>query len=120
MSQVSCISCLVFQQTLDTGRLVEFHGTGALNMTRFPTWDSVFVDLVNRPVETVIVEIKRRGRSHRGWSNNQYLENLNNGGGNVTRSKENPYMEEVSRYASRMISLLQWREEHFLIYSVYF
>jgi hypothetical protein len=57
------------------GNLESFHGTGALNITRFPDWSSVFMDLMKAPNDVVIVSAKRRGRGVGGWSkNNPYLE----------------------------------------------
>jgi hypothetical protein len=55
--------------------LESFHGTGALNVTRFPIWSSVLMDVMQQPNDVVIVSAKRRGRGHGGWSkNNPYLE----------------------------------------------
>jgi hypothetical protein len=55
--------------------LESFHGTGALNVTRFPSWSSVLMDVMQQPNDVVIVSAKRRGRGHGGWSkNNPYLE----------------------------------------------
>lgn len=55
--------------------LENFHGTGALNMTLYPTWDSVLLELIQQPPAVVVVKAKRRGRGHGGWSkNNPYLE----------------------------------------------
>jgi hypothetical protein len=57
------------------GNLENFHGTGALNITRFPYWSSAFMDLMKVPNDVVIVSAKRRGRGVGGWSkNNPYLE----------------------------------------------
>lgn len=55
--------------------LGNYHGTGALNVTRYPTWDSVLYDMMQQPNEKMIVSAKRRGRGHGGWSkNNPYLQ----------------------------------------------
>ena len=56
------------QKTYDFANLESYHGTGALNLTRFDTWDSLFLDLVNQPNSVVIVAARRRGRGHAGWS----------------------------------------------------
>ncbi len=54
--------------------LLEFHGTGAFNLTRYPDWDSIFLDMMERPKSKIILQAKRRGRGHGGWSkNNPYL-----------------------------------------------
>jgi type II secretory pathway component PulJ len=55
--------------------LESFHGTGALNMTLYPSWDSVLRGMMAEPQEEVIVSAKRRGLDRGGWSkNNPYLE----------------------------------------------
>jgi len=55
--------------------LESFHGTGALNMTLYPHWDSVLTDLMQQPPAVVVVRAKRRGKGHGGWSkNNPYME----------------------------------------------
>lgn len=55
--------------------LSEFHGTGAFNISRFPTWETVLLDMMEQPQDYIIVSAKRRGRGHGGWSkNNPYLE----------------------------------------------
>lgn len=36
-----------FERFLNTPKLLQFHGTGAFNMTRFETWDSYFLELQN-------------------------------------------------------------------------
>ncbi|KAL3770183.1 hypothetical protein ACHAW5_009278 [Stephanodiscus triporus] len=60
---------------LGTRNLGNYHGTGAINVTRHPTWDSVMYDMMGQPNTKMIVSAKRRGRGHGGWSkNNPYLE----------------------------------------------
>lgn len=55
--------------------LGNYHGTGAINITKYPTWDSVLYDIMNQPNTHVTVSAKRRGRGHGGWSkNNPFLE----------------------------------------------
>ncbi|KAL9185957.1 hypothetical protein ACHAXT_003734 [Thalassiosira profunda] len=56
--------------------LGNYHGTGAFNVTRHPTWDAVLYDIMRQPNDAMIVSAKRRGRGHGGWS------------------KDNPYLEE--------------------------
>lgn len=54
-----------------------YHGTGAFNLTKWNTWDSILDDMLNQPKSCVIVQAKRRGRGHGGWSaNNPYLEEV--------------------------------------------
>lgn len=55
--------------------LEEFHGTGALNLTIYPKWDSVLLEMMEQPPAVVVIRAKRRGKGHGGWSkNNPYLE----------------------------------------------
>jgi hypothetical protein len=55
--------------------LGNYHGNGAFNTTKYPTWDSVLYDMMNQPNTHVTVSAKRRGRGHGGWSkNNPFLE----------------------------------------------
>jgi len=55
--------------------LGNYHGTGAFDVSRYPTWDSVLLDMMRQPNDKMIVSAKRRGRGHGGWSkNNPYLE----------------------------------------------
>lgn len=55
--------------------MVNYHGLGALNNTRFPTWDTVLLELMEQPEDVLVVSAKRRGRGHGGWSkNNPYLQ----------------------------------------------
>lgn len=54
--------------------MLNFHGTGALDVERFPSWDSFFKELIQQPKTSIIVQAKRRGRGHGGWSkNNPYM-----------------------------------------------
>jgi hypothetical protein len=60
---------------LGTTNLGNYHGTGAINVTRHPTWDSALYDMMDQKNTKMIVSAKRRGRGHGGWSkNNPYLE----------------------------------------------
>lgn len=60
---------------LGVPNLGHYHGTGALNVTRYPDWDGALRDLMDQPNDDVIVAAKRRGRGHGGWSkNNPYLQ----------------------------------------------
>jgi hypothetical protein len=59
------------------GNLEEFHGTGGLNITEFSSWDSILVDMLDRPADVVVVSARRRGRGCGGWSkNNPYMEDV--------------------------------------------
>jgi hypothetical protein len=61
---------------LQTGNLLDFHGTGAGFIERFGgTWDGALLEMTQKPKDQIIISAKRRGRGHGGWSkNNPYLE----------------------------------------------
>lgn len=68
-------------------------------MTLFPSWDSLFLDLVMRPKEVVVVTVQRQKRSHRGLSSrNHYLDNIGKKDVQEEEARTNPYLEEVSEY----------------------
>lgn len=55
-------------------KMATYHGLGALNNTRFPSWDSALLEMMEQPEDVVVVSAKRRGRGHGGWSkHNPYL-----------------------------------------------
>ena len=54
-----------------------YHGTGAFNLTKYPEWDSMLIEMMFMPADVVVISAKRRGRGHGGWS------------------KDNPFLEEV-------------------------
>ena len=65
---------------MDKRVLLEYHGTGCLDLERFSEWNCFFDELLEQPEDVVIVEIPSRG------------------GGNCL-SKDNPFREkEVSIY----------------------
>jgi len=62
------------ERLLETSDLLNYHGTGAFDITKYPNWDSFFLYLMQQPKSTIIIQAKRRGRGHGGWSkNNPYL-----------------------------------------------
>jgi len=62
---------------LQTGNLLDYHGTGAGFIERFGgTWDGALLEMTRQPKDRIIVSAKRRGRGHGGWS------------------KDNPFLEE--------------------------
>ena len=70
----------------------QYHGTGAFNLTMWPSWATLLEDMLGRPEDVIIVSAKRRGRGHGGWS------------------KDNPYLEEVrqcQRGGGDVVVLLQ-------------
>ena len=63
------------QEFLGNKNMMEYHGSGALDIDRFRTWESSLVGMMEQPKDFVTVSAKRRGRGHGGWSkNNPYLE----------------------------------------------
>jgi hypothetical protein len=60
---------------LQTGNLLDYHGTGAAFIERFGgTWDAALLEMIQKPKDRIIISAKRRGRGHGGWSkNNPYL-----------------------------------------------
>jgi hypothetical protein len=76
-SYLYCCHCSYPQDNYRFGNLEEFHGTGGLNLTEFTSWDSILVDMLDRPADVVVVSARRRGRGHGGWSkNNPYMEDV--------------------------------------------
>lgn len=63
------------ERFLDAPSLPAYHGTGALNMTRFESWDSYFLDMAKQPKERILVQARRNSASaFRGGSkNNPFL-----------------------------------------------
>ena len=58
-----------------TRDLLQFHGTGGLNITLFPQWDSYLSNLIDQNKERITIQVKRRGAGTGGWSkNNPYLQ----------------------------------------------
>ena len=55
--------------------LEKYHGTGAFDLTRYGSWDTMLLDMLQQPPDVVVVSARRRGRGHGGWSkDNPYLE----------------------------------------------
>jgi hypothetical protein len=63
------------QDFLQTGNLLDYHGTGAGFIEKFGgTWDGALLEMTQQPKHTIIISAKRRGRGHGGWSkNNPFL-----------------------------------------------
>lgn len=57
---------------LGNNNLLSFHGSGALDLNRFCTWDNVFNELMKTPLDAVIVEVKPRGQGRGLSKNNPY------------------------------------------------
>lgn len=83
---------------LQTGNLLEYHGTGAGFIEDFGgMWDTALMTMIQTPKETMIISAKKRGRGHGGWSkNNPFLEE---------RWMEMPIDIDPSSLASRILSV---------------
>lgn len=67
------------QKVLGFKNLDSFHGTGALDMTKYPSWDSVFLELIAMDSEAIHVKASSTASQNRrrGWSNRAgYLDDL--------------------------------------------
>lgn len=93
------------ENLLDFTSIDKFHGTGAFNATIFPTWDSIFLDMIGRQEETIVISItseEPQRRRRRGLSgHNSYLESLSKppkeraqGYEDQELGARNPYLEE--------------------------
>jgi len=56
------------ERLLGKSDLLNYHGTGAFDITKYPAWDSFFLELIQQPKTSIIIQAKRRGRGHGGWS----------------------------------------------------
>lgn len=85
------------EKTLDFPKIDSFHGTGAFNMTLFPEWDSLFLDMANRETEQVVVEVQQKTRSHRGWSHQSNYLNAMSAGAPSQQPEETTPVESKPR-----------------------
>jgi hypothetical protein len=42
----------------DAHNLLEYHGTGAFNRTKFPRWDSILSEMIQNPMEKIIIQAR--------------------------------------------------------------
>lgn len=68
------------EQVVDVQQLDGYHGTGALNMTRFPSWDSFFLEIITMEKETIVIE-RQDSSSKSQQTNNDNNKNWANKGG---------------------------------------
>jgi hypothetical protein len=61
---------------LDFTSIEKFHGTGAFNQTKFPEWDSVFLDYMDRPDEVIVIQMRQQRRQRKLSGYNSYIESL--------------------------------------------
>jgi hypothetical protein len=88
----------MLQTILEFKKLDSFHGTGALNFTHFPSWDSFFLQILTMNTETVVVEAKEKNYRHRGWANKAgYLDHLNQNQPEEPESKSAPKKPQPQR-----------------------
>lgn len=90
LSQIYAIFLL--QSNLNVENLEHYHGTGAFNTTIFPTWDSVLLEVLSKPKQSVEVTRKsRRAGGGGGWRGQI-------GGWNAPKEevRQNPNLKEVS------------------------
>lgn len=64
------------EKILDFSSIDNFHGTGAFNLTKFPEWDSIFLDCVDRPEEVIVIQMRQRRRQRKLSGHNAYFESL--------------------------------------------
>ena len=78
---------------MDFTSIERFHGTGAFNQTKFPEWDSVFLDYMDRPDEVIVIQMRQQRRQRKLSGYNSYIESLssksssNGNGKNHIRNK---------------------------------
>lgn len=62
---------------LEAPSLLAYHGTGALNTTRFDQWDTYFLEMAKQPNERMIIQSRRNSASafKGGSKNNPFLQN---------------------------------------------
>jgi len=97
--------------------LHEYHGTGALNFSRFESWDSFLMDLMEEPEDEIVVLSVRRSRSGSNWQKMNLLRQQGklDEQENKNKTETNPYLkDETVEYVididppslvSRMISV---------------
>ena len=77
------------EQVVDVQQLDGYHGTGALNMTRFPSWDSFFLEIITMEKETIVIERQDSSKSQQtNNDNNKNWANKGGGGGGNRLSLE--------------------------------
>jgi len=58
----------------ETSHMLQFHGTGGMNLQRFDKWDIFFMDMMEAGPDEVVITVKQRGGGIGGWSpNNPHL-----------------------------------------------
>jgi len=75
------------ENKLDFKKIDSFHGTGAFNITEFPEWDSLFLDLATQDPEQVIIEVTQK-KTRRGWANQgSYVDSISSSSSSSSNSE---------------------------------
>ena len=56
------------EENYELKNMEHYHGTGAFNLTKYNTWDAILLDMLHKPKKTIIIQAKRRGNGHGGWT----------------------------------------------------
>ena len=62
------------EEFVESKNLLSYHGTGAICSDAFPNWDSMFTEMLERPPDVVVVEIKTNNAGRGLSKNNPYRE----------------------------------------------
>ena len=79
ISDVPFVFCVVFlkqQKRLNFTGIDKYHGTGAFDHSKFPEWNSIFLEYVDHPEEIMIIEIRQRRRQRKLSGFNDYFDSL--------------------------------------------
>jgi hypothetical protein len=66
-------TCAWIEDFTQTKNMLLYHGTGAINATRFESWDVLLYEMMQLPEQEIIVTSKRNPGFRRGSKNNPYL-----------------------------------------------
>ena len=89
ISDVPFVFCVVFlkqQKRLNFTGIDKYHGTGAFDHSKFPEWNSIFLEYVDHPEEIMIIEIRQRRRQRKLSGFNDYFDSLSSSGSSSTTS----------------------------------
>jgi len=64
---------LWLEDKYEVRNLDHFHGTGAFNLTKYPEWDGILMDLLFTAPDVIVVSTKAK---RRGSKNNPYIEDV--------------------------------------------
>eukprot|EP00978_Attheya_sp_CCMP212_P008044 scaffold18738_cov57-Attheya_sp.AAC.4 len=69
-------TCAWIEEVTQTKNMLQYHGTGAINATRFESWDVLLYEMMQLPKQEIIVTSKRSPGFRRGSKNNPYLKDV--------------------------------------------